>query len=543
MIKYNLLTERWIPCILESNTFECFNLYDFFKNAHKIKGLSLENPLEHLSLLRFLQVFVFRAFGVEKGKGEWVKIWEEGNFAPEALESYVKDNNLRGRFNIFDDERPFYQAKSYFENLKQSELVKLKKAQSPASVIIDKSSGNNPILFEHSYDDSVFKLILRKLPIYLITGQNFALGGGGGKNKQSLMASKILFWIKENTIFKSLMLNSFYNPDLFQDSEDDKPIWEKSEETESSLESYPDGIYDYLTWQSRLLYIFKPENFEDAKETIENEVHLLFSKKSDRYFNILREQGRYIDKTEYYRDPIACLTKNENKSSNNPKDYIDLRFKKERMIWRDLNLILNVEKREDKPPRNLSFAKNNKRIIGRNKFYVDAYGNFNEKAGAFYQLRRETFKFYPEFLENQDKYKELVKFIEESDNTANRLRYVIKLFGALVNYPENVSDSGSLSLSREQREDVNQFVSFTKIEQNYWERLEIPFYNHLEQVAFKEDDDFSEIENSWLKTLRNAAQEAFDEYMDGLSGDAKTLKALSFARNYLSIINSQKRSE
>ncbi|MFP4370567.1 MAG: type I-E CRISPR-associated protein Cse1/CasA, partial [Candidatus Kapaibacterium sp.] len=71
MISYNLLTEKWIPCVDLNNNKEYHSLYSFFENTHEIKELALDNPLEEISILRFLQVFVYRAYGIEHGKENW----------------------------------------------------------------------------------------------------------------------------------------------------------------------------------------------------------------------------------------------------------------------------------------------------------------------------------------------------------------------------------------------------------------------------------------------------------------------------------------
>ncbi len=537
MISFNLLTEKWIPCITDKHEKEYFSLYGFFDNSHKIKELALENPLEEISLLRFLQVFIYRAYKVEKGKKNWNELWEKGFFPQEPLINYISENNLHSRFDIFDKERPFYQAKSYFENLKSKDFQQIIKNQSPATIITDKSSGNNAALLEHSMDENVFTFSKKSLPIYLITAQAYSFGGGGGKNKRSHLAGKIQFWLVEDNIFKSLMMNTIYTSKIFGDYDNDGnvPCWELKYDTKPSQECFPAGLYDYLTWQSRLLYIKTPDEIE--KDSLDGKI-LKFSKYNE-HFKILRSQGKYIraEEDQIFRDPIACLV-------NNKKGKLyELGFNSEKMVWRDLNLILNIENNADKPPRNFSFIKNN---YFKEKYKVKAYGNFNEQAGAIYQAEEQEFWFYPAFLENEKYYSVLNDLLKIANNKALSLKKSIEILIVLIVEEakietENVLDKSVKSAMKVLEKLISKIinlksaVSSTKIEQNYWEKLEIPFYQCLEKISRKDDDDFEDIINEWEKTLNRAAKKAFEAYAENMSHNAKTLKALSLATNYLGI--------
>jgi CRISPR type I-E-associated protein CasA/Cse1 len=541
MMSYNLLTEEWIPCVDLKYNKGYHSLYSFFENAHEINELALDNPLEEISVLRFLQVFVYRAYGVEKGKENWDRIWEKGKFTSEPLAKYIEDYDLHSRFNIFDSQRPFYQAKNYYKKLSDRQIENLIKAQSPVSIVTDRSSGNTGVLFDHSSDETEFHIDIRRLPVYLITAQAYALGGGGGKNRRSAMAGKIIFWLERENLFRSIMVNTFYHPKVIETGkEDNRPAWEMGNEPKASSSSYPAGLYDYLTWQSRLLCITTPEKPDEAKYYTDGDLYLKFSKKKNS-FNILREQGRYYEKdTEmpFFRDPLACLII--------PKDkFLELGFNKEKMIWRDLNLILNTKNKQDKPPRNLANAKN---MLNEEVYQAKAYGNYNEKgkSGAFHQTKEESFRYYPAILDDHDKYEAMSDLLTLATHKSYTLTNAVKIMLILNNEESKIDMSEIFTMKSSQMMkklekmttkaiDLKKAISSTKVEQNYWERLEIPFYECLEMIALKDDDDFDEIKRKWYGYVARAARESFDEYTDSAGHSAKSLRAVSLAKNYLSI--------
>jgi hypothetical protein len=114
------------------------------------------------------------------------------------------------------------------------------------------------------------------------------------------------------------------------------------------------------------------------------------------------------------------------------------------------------------------------------------------------------------------------------------LRFSLKLYISHIEYPSSISEEGKLELNKQQNAEIAQYIKASKVEQNYWSRLEVPFYDAMERLAKASIDQIDKIEQDWKKDIIKSAFNAFDVYGNSIDHNARTLKALSIARNYLS---------
>ena len=258
-VSFNLVREPWIPCSRIDGSLEKLSLLDIFLHAHQLREIAHPSPLVPISLLRVLLAILHRAFDGPKSIGEWDELWRQLTLPAAPIGAYLE--KWAYRFDLFDDERPFYQD----PNLRNYE----KKTRTPVNKLFhQKASGNNDTLFDHSLDNGAASVSFDEAALQLIAAQTFAVGGLVTPDPASPQESKsaegspvvkaILFAVVGGTLRDTLLLNlTGYNPGAGSPfgNTNDSPAWERP--TASSLTvRTPQGKTDLLTWQSRRMILF-----------------------------------------------------------------------------------------------------------------------------------------------------------------------------------------------------------------------------------------------------------------------------------------------
>ena len=76
-------------------------------------------------------------------------------------------NAWRHRFDLFDEQRPFYQSPSLPDKM----------LKSVSSLALEYASGNNPALFDHTLDNETLSLNAASAARRILAHQAFAPGG------------------------------------------------------------------------------------------------------------------------------------------------------------------------------------------------------------------------------------------------------------------------------------------------------------------------------------------------------------------------------
>ena len=110
---FNLVTERWIPCVRPDGTRVTLNLEDTLSQAHELREIHDDSPLVTVTLHRLLLAILHHIFGPEDAAA-WTELWQGGRgyFDPRKVHEYFRDPahpKRFSRFDLFDSERPFYQ--------------------------------------------------------------------------------------------------------------------------------------------------------------------------------------------------------------------------------------------------------------------------------------------------------------------------------------------------------------------------------------------------------------------------------------------------
>jgi hypothetical protein len=107
-LKFNVLTDPWIPVVFIDGHIEDIGLHDCLIRANEIITLSNDRPYEKIAILRLLVAFAADAYQLENSKAR-ERLFNTGCFSSSVIEDYEENcvNNCDASFDLFDEKRPF----------------------------------------------------------------------------------------------------------------------------------------------------------------------------------------------------------------------------------------------------------------------------------------------------------------------------------------------------------------------------------------------------------------------------------------------------
>jgi len=490
---FDLVHAPWIPCTaLDGEPIE-LGLLETLVRAHELRELQGDSPLVTAALYRLLLAVLHRVFGPEDDKA-WAELWDAGHWDAGRLEAYLGE--WRHRFDLFDTERPFYQA--------PDDRVRPK---SVSSLIHDVASGNNPVLFDHHTDDGGITLTPAQAARMLVAAQVFGMAGlcspGLPNFTEGACTRGIVFIVQGDTLFETLALNLLLYPDedTMQHSLEDRPAWEMDDPFAPDRVR-PLGYLDYLTWQNRRV-LFLPEDTHDGAMVRRMTVA-----------PALRLDNSVLDPMTHYR-------------RDDRRGPVPLAFREGRALWRDSAALFQIHKDEYRPPQ--AFRWLAELVYGgileghQTRRYV-ALG-MSKKQAKVYFYRCEHMPLPLEYLRNLSLVQALQTAIEMAEGTSRQLWGAARTLATLILSPEADTDAGRKPAS----EDVKALTEQWAVERRYWSRLELPFRETLEALPEEPEAGL----DVWAVTLRKTAWAAFGAVADNLGYDPRTLKAVVRARGQL----------
>lgn len=507
---YNLIDKPWISCILQDGTNKELSLEDTLRQAEKLRGLSGATPLETASLHRFLLAVIHSALRGPRTAAEWWEIWQAGTFDQPWLNQYL--SRWKHRFDLFDEDHPFFQAKE--ENQKLKSIV---------NIIPEMVSGNNAILFDHHMDEIGVIVSPAEAARILTVIQTFGLAGLFDPQKKltytdAPWARGVVFLLLGDNLFQTLVLNLLrYDPAHdwpITSDQFDCPVWESDHplrEDRSALHGY----LDYLTWQNRWIWLI-PEN--GTPTTVSN---IYLSPGLRLPENCIRDVN-FLDPMKHYRkdDKRGC--------------YLTQRFFEDRAVWRDSPAWFNVHNPAGtQPPKNFSWVSQLSQTDDTGYFEANRRLRFLALGMASDQSKIEFFNQVSlplpvQYLENEDLVGKLSQGLQVTEAVNNQLRYAGNWLALLVCDPK--SDGGRWQeINRLSRDQAVQIFNHWGAERSYWSALERPFMEFLTDLPENE----SLAMDTWKRVLLKAVWEALDQAI-GLAGDSpKAMKAATRARAIL----------
>ncbi len=512
MASFNLVDQRWIPCLLHDGRTEQLGIQDTLLKAAEIREVLDSSPLVTAALHRLLLAILHRNFG-PTSLTEWRVLWEYGRWDGAVLTQYL--TRWMPRFDLFDEERPFYQVAEMGDG-RQSPVARL---------AMEVASGNNPTLFDHTVDVMPEPVPAGVAARYLIACQAYSIGFGKSNPfyfQDSPLTRGLVVFANGANLFETLALNL-----LRYDGErpiprigDDLPSWElDSPSTPEPSGTLPIGYLDYLTWQSRRIHLF-PEGNESAVRWCQVQQNLKLG-------------GDALD-------PLKCYRKDEKEG------YRPASLSPGRSLWRDSHALFQQVDESSKRPEVFNWLA---RIDGlRRRGDITACATYGlsvfgfaadpRKAASVLLWRHERLPLPLAYLDDT----ELLAVLKDGLDLAES---VGKLFsGGFVTIstaegkrqvPSSFRKLAAVALSpvddtKADPKAVGELLDHLAPGRLYWSRLEGPFKRFMVRLAQEKAENSPESAfQEWVGTLRDSAIEAFREAVVGLDGTGRTLRAVAVA--------------
>ena len=496
---FNLVNEPWLPCVNLQGEAKVLSLRETLLQAHQLKLMAGDSPPQTTALHRLLLAILHRVFGPED-INDWDRLWQAEQFAAADLNAYLDE--WRPRFDLFDTERPFYQAPDARV-----------KSKSVISLSHDRAAGNNATLFDHHTEAGGEVMTPAQAARALVAAQAFGLAGlagiKGATFTDGTCASGIIFLVEGDTLKQTLLLNMVMYPtdeDVFAHDDEDEPAWEMDNPLDPDRE-IPWGYLDYLTWQNRRI-LFEPE-------TIGGTIVV----RSMTMGPALRITPDILDTMKHYRkdEKLGALSTN---------------FSEDKVLWRDSATFLTFQDEDDlKTPRTFAWLRYlvSEKILQRQQIYrATALGMSKKQAKVFF-FREERLPLPLAYLTDDSLVNTLADALDHTATLAFDLVQAARRMGMFLQIPEADAKKWG-ELNRNAKADINNWVAYTGIERHYWANLDTPFQTFIVDLAQKERDV---ILANWFNRLQQTAWDALKQATQYVGMDGKSLKAEQRGWSYL----------
>jgi CRISPR system Cascade subunit CasA len=557
MYSFNLVDQKWIPCIMLDGTRDEKSIVQVILEANEIKEISDNSPLVTVALHRLLLAIIHRSF--ERGYGpanaeEWNAIWRSGHLSQETIITYL--DNFHNRFDLFDDSYPFYQCASLssINTTTQSEPISIGNLLHDSAIYLDKAT-----LFDHGTESTLRSFTPSEASRFLVTFQSFTIGGFSSlskpriKGEESAKASPLIkgavCLIQGNNLFETLMLNLVvYNiPDAepFQSEKSDKPTWENNSETNPE-ECGLNGYFHLLTWQSRRIK-YLPEQDAAGNTFIRNVLIRKGNQLPDNY-------------TLHMKEPMLAFQKRL-KSSEGLDPWPPVTFRENRSLWRDSLSLFRTVTENNARPRTFDWISDlvengylpasftlNTAVFGLVSFQATISLWRHERLPLpLKYLQDETLVLsLKEALEIAEETGKLltpgfitIKFLDKKGNQKSAsVRSPLWNMVKLILFPEtDIQKIGS-----NQKKEIEDMINSLSPSRSYWAALGIAFNQFLIDLAQDETEGRIKSLSEWAKEISKAVCDSFEETMRSLDQTGRILKAISKAENefYIRLKNTLK---
>ncbi|OIV39179.1 type I-E CRISPR-associated protein Cse1/CasA [Mangrovactinospora gilvigrisea] len=261
---FNLVREPWLPVQLSVDGSEVeLSLRELFLRAGELRRIVGDVPTQELALLRLALAVIYDALKGPEDFDAWADLWE----SPDPFGAVVDylDHNAE-RFELFDDERPFFQVAGL--RTEKNELAPLSRIVADVPTGSALFSMRRPgvdrlpyaeaarwLVHAHAFDTSGIKSALygdargKAGKVYPLGVGSLGLLGGvfaeGGTLRETLLLNLVPF-------------ESAYRSTGYADRiDDDLPVWRRERPLDAGPRDpraggpEPAGLRDLYTWQTR----------------------------------------------------------------------------------------------------------------------------------------------------------------------------------------------------------------------------------------------------------------------------------------------------
>ncbi|MGI5819457.1 MAG: type I-E CRISPR-associated protein Cse1/CasA [Armatimonadota bacterium] len=505
---FDLVSEPWIPCVRLDGTSDELGLLDTLTQAHELREVVDASPLVTASLHRLLLAIVHRNFGPHNYDA-WRELWEAGRFDAQVLTEYF--DQWRHRFDLFDEERPFYQTPGM-----------LGATYHPLAVFAEElASGINKTLFSHDIDSEPVEFSPARAAALVIAMQNYDLSGtrshpeGSGRTYPSAapLGLGFAFMSVGDTLLQTLLLNLVaWDPvanDHIQANPADIPSWERDEAPWVG-ERMPDGYVDYLTWQARCLHL----RAEDAER---GHISVKWA---------IRAGGEDFASPLGEVDPMVAYVRND-KATSSDVPYSPFKGSVGRTLWRDSMVLLRDIEGQSHRPSVLDHVARAAQYVGLARpalLRLWALGLVRGRQAAKVEYwRHERLPLPLRYLADDELVEHLRACLELTESVHG------SLYGAGCALAEQALTAG---VRDPDGGAVSNMIDSLGVSTHYWSALELPFRELVVDLAAK-DADRDALEVAWVARLRRTAWQVFERAQNSLAPNARNLRAISHARRVL----------
>ena len=484
--------KKWIPCITIDGSFLEFSLRELLAQAHEIREISCETPIQSAAILPLLLAILHRNFG-PANTSKWGKLWQAGKFDIQTLDSYF--DKWYCRFDLFHPERPFYQV--------ADDRVKKTNIHSGLAQTMKEHS----ILFTHQTKDNVQPLTPPESARILLQAQAFRVGGGvsGGKTPNhvhSIWTNTIVFFARGDNMFRTLMLNLIRYPDpndtFITHTDQDKPFWECNDPKEGRmigkkmLALSPAGYLNYLTWQT-------------------NHVHLLPYETVDG----VRVREVMIAPVAKFHDRVYCP---QNCYVQDKQDKFNvLRFDPNKALWRDYNSLLPYH---DKLLPVISWCSrlSSYGVLAENHvIQLMATGMLidRDRAGKQLFFREEFIRLYTNLLRNADLITLVRSLLPLAEETSEKLNFALNILADHVAKKKLDDELYTKNKNKEDKKTREKLIKQWHANERYWIELEPRFWQFIKLLV----EDIDQAVDQWQDNLKRTARDSLNHAIN-LAGDS-----------------------
>ncbi len=508
---FNLIEEPWIPCTMLDGGRQTLGIQETLGEADRIGEIRGESPLVTAALHRLLIAILHRNLDIAD-TGSWGSLWERGGFDDGKLHAYFQ--RWRRRFDLFDDDRPFYQTAG------------LDPAKGGSSARLFFHQDNNATLFTHLAEADPPELSPAEAARWLLAFMSFDIGGtktaenGPTSAKAALLNKGAVVLALGDSLFQTLMLNLCrYAPEEGDpwdfDRNDDAPAWEQDEDTRPA-ERRPDGYVDLLTWQSRRIRLEPRES--PAGDTVVRKV-------------VIMDGFRVPDDILHEMETMLAFRRNP-RAKDNVQPWIAVSFTEGKALWRDSLALLQSIGGDVAPPKTIQWLGDlvSEGILPHSRIIpVDVLGLCSSRAKVLF-WRHERLPIPTVYLYDGDLAESLQDALELTETTAGHLNRTMTGMAR---------DLLGIKGDRPRKAESNRMREITQhlgAERAYWSRLETPFKLLLANLPndLNEHGDYGEHSlPAWKVVLRSAVMTAFEESTRGMDRSTRNLKALAHAEGSL----------
>ncbi len=546
MASFNLIDKDWIPVRTLNDEPEKVSLRDALVRAHELQEVYTDSPMQTAALYRLLlalRLAIFPEALSEDSDEGWFALWDKGHLPKDRVRQYLDEQCQR--FDLFDEQYPFYQDASLAEKEPEKKSNKLEQSIAQTKMFIEETG--SAVLFNHTFHNAPRLIDPAAAARGLVSlhfagpsdGQSMQIKGEAripGKSPGVLMNSA-MFWIRGDTLFEALMLNAPPDIGLFP-TDSDRPTWAREERVDSKKTGRPVyGPLDYLTWQTRRILLLP--HTDEAGQSVVKEARMV--------------QGESIKFTASGGepttvDPLMVLTGG---SKGKPNYY---QFQKGRALWRDAHVFLKLlDKNAKRLPKNFEWVQNQRGSLKRKRWRVDVFGiRTDGDPGRFALWRHERMPLHVAYLDldNVDLRSDLQVCLALAEkDIAPLLGDACYRFARLLRYPGSPPSRDNpkreAGLKEQEKKEVKNLFDSLQHEEHFWPALEAPFYELMERLAAVgepyDEDAANGVKKQWRETVKQVALRTFRQTTASCSQDARTLRAIASAEEVLRYGNKPRR--